>query len=206
MSEEKGLGSKLLGIFVETDGNRDRDATEESPAEVVAKLAQTAKPEAPELPPLRLDKVLGPTASAPKDFDAIFRDAGMDGGELDRVKKAEELLKNLPEATPQPVKKQIVEAALKAFGFETEKIIAAAQNQKRALDAYVKVNESSTAKANQDAEMQIRTLDEKISALKADIAKRTASLTALANAASARKTEVQKVVDFFQAPAEPPVT
>lgn len=210
MADQKGIGSKLLGIFVERGEDEaapDLESGEKSPAEMVAELAGQAgvPPPAAEPPPpnLKLDRVSAPTAGAATDFDVIFREAGMDGGELDRVKKAEELLKSLPEATPQPVKKQIVEASLKAFGFEIDKIVQAAQNQKRALDAYVKVNENATAKAITDAEGEIRALNEKIAKLKADIEKRTASLGALSNAARTRKEQVQKVIDFFQIPAAP---
>jgi hypothetical protein len=86
------------------------------------------------------------------DFGAIFREAGMDPAELDRVSKAEDLLGKLPATIGQAEKRVIVEASLKAFGFEIDKIVSAAQNQKRALDAYVKVNETAAAKANQEAE------------------------------------------------------
>jgi len=211
MAEPKGLGSKFIGLFVEREGDAD-GSPEPAPgkgaltaAEEIAALAgQVAPPAAqPAGPPLNL-KMTASVGGAPADFDAIFRDAGMDAGDLDRVKKAEDLLKSLPEATPQPVKKQIVEASLKAFGFEIEKIIQAAQNQKRALDAYVKVNENATAKSITDAEAEIRALNEKIAKLKADIEKRTGSLVALSTAARTRKDQVQKVLDFFQVPAVPP--
>jgi hypothetical protein len=197
MTEKKGVGSKILGIFVETPESDSAPASQEdgkTPAEIVAELAGQAAP----APNLRMDK-LPVSVGAPADFDAIFRDAGMDAAELDRVKKAEELLRSLPEATPQPVKKQIVEASLKAFGFEVERIVSAAHNQKRALDAYVKVNETATAKAIQDAEGQIRSYNEKIAALRGDIEKRTAGLSTLSLSSQKRKGEVQKVIDFFQA-------
>lgn len=212
MAEQKGLGSKLLGIFVESDDSSEPTAGADSgktPAEIVAELAgksgATKAPAAPVEPPapaLKLDK-LSAAQGAPADFSAIFRDAGMDAAELDRVKKAEELLRSLPEATPIAVKKQIVEASLRAFGFEVEKIVAAAQNQKRALDTYVKVNETATAKAITEANAQIQSLNEKIAALRADIEKRTAGLSAIGSAAQARKTDVQKVIDFFQTPVPP---
>lgn len=213
MSEQKGLGSKILGIFVETDGEKPEEPAEaeKTPAEIVAELAGTAEPgrraptaglARPGLDPQKLSAA----ATSPADFEAIFREAGTDREELDRVKKAEELLRSLPESTPQPVKKQIVEASLKAFGFEVEKIVAGAQNQRRALDAYVKVNETATAKAIQGAEQEIRSLNEKITALRLDIEKRTANLSALSGAAQARKAQVQKVIDFFQGPAAPPQT
>ncbi len=142
-------------------------------------------------------------SGAPADFDTVFRDAGMDAQELDRVKKAEELLKGLPEATPQDVKRQIVEASLKAVGFSTDKIIGAANNQKRALDTYVRVNEQATSKAVADAETQVKTLTEKIAALKVDSEKRQAQLKALTEAATSRKAQVQKVLEFFERPLAP---
>jgi hypothetical protein len=202
MTEKKGVGSKILGIFVESEdkpGDQEPGGDEgKSPADIVAELAQKGgaprRPEPP-LPGLRLDKL--PAAGAPADFDGLFRDAGLDVAELDRVKKAEELLKSLPPDAPQTMKKQIVEASLKAVGFEVKLIVAAAQNQKRALDAYVKVNETATAKALQDAETQIRQLNEKIASLKLDIDKRNAGLATMTSAAQLRKGEVQKVIDFF---------
>ncbi|HEX4622032.1 MAG TPA: hypothetical protein VH208_10740 [Myxococcaceae bacterium] len=209
MTEKKGVGSKILGIFVESGEGESAPAPHDkgkSPAEIVAELAGQAgagpHPGGSPPPNLKLDKLTS-SGSAPADFDAIFRDAGMDSGELDRVKKAEELLRSLPEATPQPVKKQIVEASLKAFGFEVDRILSAAQNQKRALDAYVKVNETATAKAIQDAEAQIRSFNEKIAGLRAEIEKRTAGLSTVSLSATKRKGEVQKVIDFFQAPGAP---
>lgn len=211
MSEnEKGFGSKLKGLFFESE---EKPADEnKSPADLVAELAAQSggKPEAqrpPEPPPTNLNtqKMATGVGGAPTDFDAIFKEAGMDAAELDRVKKAEELLKGLPESTPQDVKRQIVEASLKAFGFELEKIVAAANNQKRALDTYVRVNEQVTAKAITEAEGQIKGLHEKIAALKADIEKRTKHLASLSEAAANRKAQVQKVIEFFERPGGGPV-
>jgi hypothetical protein len=209
MTEKKSVGSKILGIFVESGEGDGAPAAHEkgkTPADIVAELAgQAGAAPGPDVGPpsnLRLDK-LSASGAAPSDFDAIFREAGMDSAELDRVKKAEELLRSLPDATPQPVKKQIVEASLKAFGFEVDRIVSAAHNQKRALDAYVRVNETATAKAIQDAEAQVRSFNEKIAGLRADIEKRTAGLSSLSLSAQKRKGEVQKVIDFFQAPATP---
>ncbi|MBI3183351.1 MAG: hypothetical protein HYZ28_14535 [Myxococcales bacterium] len=202
---DKGLGSKILGLFVETE---DQPAPaleqEKSPADVVAELArESSAAGAPTPPPVALRLEAAKAPPAPADFDAIFHDAGMEKDELDRVRKAEELLRGLPEATSVAVKRQIVEAALKAFGFEIEKIIQAAQNQKRALDAYVRVNENATAKAIAEAQAQIQALNEKIATARAEIDKRTSGLSNLAAAAQARKEQVQKVLDFFHVPAGP---
>lgn len=204
---EKGLGSKIKGLFFESDGAAEEaPAGEKSAADLVAELAaqsgaqpSSAAPPPPPMPNLNTQKMTS-GVGAPADFDAIFKDAGMDVAELDRVKKAEDLLKGLPDSTPQDVKRQIVEASLKAFGFELEKIVSAANNQKRALDTYVRVNEQVTAKAITEAEAQIKGFHDKIAALKADIEKRTAHLESLSESAANRKTQVQKVIEFFEGP------
>lgn len=228
MSEQKGFGSKLLGIFVETDDEVRKEEQEDeviptggghkSAADLVAELASAgaavpgarrgAAPAADTLesplPNIRPDKLpaAGPPG-APVDFEAIFRELGMDPEELDRVRKAEELLKSLPDATPQAVKKQIVEASLKAFGFDLAKIAQAALNKRKALDTYVRVNETTTAKAVQDAEAQVQVLNEKIAALRSDIEKRTQGLTHITLAVQERKKDVQKIIDFFQTTPPP---
>lgn len=224
MPEEKGLGSKILGLFVEVkdDGTPvegtpavERADGEKSAAELVAELAGQSAPRkgpatvaAPPSPtataaPVSVPRPAGPVTPAEVDFDQVFRGAGMDVGELDRVRKAEELLKSLPEATPVEVKRQIVEASLKAFGFDIAKIVGAAQNQLKALDTYVRVNEQGTAKALTDAQQQIAQLEDKIISLRADINTRTEKLAGVSAAADARKAQVHRVLDFFQAPAAP---
>lgn len=226
MPEEKGLGSKILGLFVETDAKDGTPAEgteavspsgEKSAADLVAELAGQSMPKkgaaptagtpAPPPPPAARPAIpapTGPVTPAKVDFDAVFKGAGMDASELDRVRKAEELLKSLPEGTPQDVKRQIVEASLKAFGFEIAKIVGAAQNQLKALETYVRLNEQQTAKAITDAQTQIAQLEDKIIGLRADITKKTEQLASVSAAADSRKGEVYRVLDFFGAPAAPP--
>lgn len=217
MPEDKGLGSKILGLFVEKEGgSRDSEPARPGPrsaADEIAELARASgaaappaaapQPAAPPAgPPLKLSPAAAP--QGPVDFTAIFRDAGMDPAELDRVAKAEDLLSKLPASIGQAEKRVIVEASLKAFGFEIEKIVSAAQNQRRALDAYVKVNETATARANQEAEGKIKSLNEQIAQLRADTEKRSAGLQQLSAQAQGRKAEIQKVLEFFQVPEPPP--
>jgi cell division protein FtsB len=222
MPEEKGLGKKLLGLFVEVkedgtpaDGTAAIEAAddrEKTPAELVAELAglgapRRAAPGAPEpappKAPVSIPQHAGHVEPAKVDFDQVFKSAGMDPGDLDRVRKAEELLKGLPESTPVDVKRQIVEASLKAFGFDLAKIVGAAQNQLKALDTYVKVNEQATVKGLGDAQAQIAQLEDKIISLRADINKRTEQLAAITAAAQGRKGQVSQVLEFFNAPAAP---
>jgi hypothetical protein len=211
MPEEKSLGSKLLGLFVEKeagDGAAEEPAKQgKSAADMVAELARgSAQAEnAPVAPPPRPIPVpTGPIAPAQVDFDGVFKDAGMDAAELERVRKAEELLKSLPESTPKDVKRQIVEASLKAFGFETAKIIGAANNQLKALETYVRLNGQQTAKAISEHEKTIRELEDKVISLKADITRKTEQLAAVTKAAELRTGQVKQVLDFFVVAAPPP--
>ncbi|MBI5477224.1 MAG: hypothetical protein HY906_00120 [Deltaproteobacteria bacterium] len=217
MPEDKGLGSKLLGLFIETEKKEGEEApaaaadAEKSPADIVAELAgQGVKPRPagpaaagfPAAPPMpSVPRPSGPVAPATVDFDAVFKQSGMDPTELDRVRKAEELLKGLPESTPNDVKRQIVEASLKAFGFDVAKIIVAAQTQLKALGMFVKVHEQQTAKGISDAQARIAKLEDEIIGLKADIEKKAQTLAGVSSAADLRKQQVLKVLEFFNAPA-----
>ena len=223
MPEEKGLGSKLLGLFVERkDGTPDEGTPavegsdgEKTPAELVAELAGQAVPKKGPAAPIAaphtptpgprptMPAPSGPVTPAQVDFDAVFKTTGLDASDLDRVRKAEELLKGLPEATPVEVKRQIVEASLKAFGFDVAKIIGAAQNQLKALDTYVRLNEQATAKGITDAQTQIAQLEDKVISLRADINKRTDQLASINAAAEGRKVQVHSVLQFFTAPGAP---
>ena len=218
MPEERGLGSKLLGLFVEAkQGTPDEGtpAVEGAEAEkTAAELAGQAAPKKGSAPPAHapaaprampaLPPPSGPVTAAQVDFDAVFKTTGLDASDLDRVRKAEELLKGLPEATPVEVKRQIVEASLKAFGFDVAKIVGAAQQQLKALDTWVRLNEQQTAKAVADAQTQIAQLEDKVISLKADINKRADTLASLSAAADGRKGQVHRVLEFFSAPAAKP--
>lgn len=231
MPEDKSLGSKILGLFVETGdgehtpaaGSGAVDQAEPSAADIVAELAGTATAKSaattavragplPSTEPAAVARATASTSSAAVepadvDFDAVFQKAGMDSSELDRVRKAEELLRGLPEATPREVKRQIVEVSLKAVGFDIGKIVSAAQSQLRALETYVRVNEQQTAKAISDAQQQIATLEDKIIGLRADIQRRADGLGGLSAAAAKRSQQVDQVLSFFRAPAAvPPAT
>ena len=117
---------------------------------------------------------------------------------------AEELLKTLPDSAGDDVKRQIVEASLKAFGFDVQKIAAAALSQLKAVDTWLTLNDKQTQKALADAKVKIAQLEDQVISLKADMAKRTDQLASLGAAGDQRKAQVQRVLDFFQVPPPPP--
>ena len=62
-----------------------------------------------------------PPAGGQVDFAAVFAAAGVDQEEQQRVARTTDLLRSLPAGTETAVKKQIVEASLKAFGVSDRK-------------------------------------------------------------------------------------
>jgi hypothetical protein len=216
MPDDKSLGKRILGLFVEdvpADDSETRTADGEAPsaADEIAAIARQSGPLTPGAPLGRTaaSASLPPSLSSSElvapvkvDFDAVFKNAGIDPQALDRVRKAEDLLKNLPDSASAEVKRQIVEASLKAFGFEISKIVEGVQTQTRALEAYVRVNEQQTGKAITDAQAQIAKLEDQVITLRADIDKRTNALAGLSAAADVRKRQVLKVLEFFH-PAAP---
>ncbi len=219
MPDEKGLGSKLLGLFVEVGDKKPADDAEaaeqgeQSAADLVKQLAQQSQPGATAASAAPKERPAGAAAPAPSvsrppppsgavtpakvDFDQVFKTAGVDPQELDRVRKAEDLLKGLPEGTPDALKRQIVEASLKAFGVDLQKISQAATNQLKALDTFTRLKEAQTQKSIQDAQAQIAKLEDQVIGLKADIDKRNTELAQLQAAAEVRRAEVQRVLGFF---------
>ncbi len=220
MPDDKSLGKRILGLFVESvpageSEPKPEDGEAPSAADEIAAIARQSAPgpasHAPEVPshhapvaPKPAPLASEPVAPAKIDFDAVFKNAGIDPQALDRVRKAEDLLKNLPDSASDELKRQIVEASLKAFGFEIAKIVEAVLTQTKALDAYVRVNEQQTAKAITDAQAQIARLEDQVITLRADIDKRTNTLAGLAAAADVRKRQVSKVLDFFHTPSPSP--
>jgi hypothetical protein len=80
------------------------------------------------------------------DFDAVFEAAGIDADERERVAKATDLLASLPADTAVAVRKQIVEASLKAFGVPIDKIIEAGVSEIQALEGYIRTGAADTQK------------------------------------------------------------
>src|SRR4029078_10271819 len=78
------------------------------------------------------------------DFEGVFAAAGIDHDERDRVARSSELLASLPSESPVPLRKQIVEAAMKAFGVPLDKIIEAGVQQIQALEGYIRTSAAET--------------------------------------------------------------
>ncbi|HEX8737811.1 MAG TPA: hypothetical protein VF721_20935 [Pyrinomonadaceae bacterium] len=131
------------------------------------------------------------------DFDAVYEAGGVDAEERERVAKAKSLLESLPEATDINVKKQIVEASLKAFGVPIEKIIEAGVAEIEALEFYIRSGAGDTEKVLQDGTSRIQQYELEIQNLRKIMEERVKEQNSVVAACNAKKLDVQKVLEFF---------
>jgi len=131
------------------------------------------------------------------DFEAVFEAAGVDAEERGRVSKAVELLRSLPEGTETAVKKQIVEASLRAFGVPVEKIIEAGAEEIQALEFYQRAGAADTEELINQSEQRIRDLEQEISDIRKVMQQRVEEQQSVIRACNEKKLEVQQILEFF---------
>lgn len=199
---EKGWGKTVLGWFVVEDGASQREAPAAAPSgsadaadALIAKYA--GAPEPPPPPPLELKGPLPPSVGGVIDFDQVFELGGVDAAERDRVTKARELLRSLPSETPIAVKKQIVEASLKAFGVPTEKIIEAAVQEMESLESFIRKGQAETQTILSEGALRIQELEAQIAQVKQVMQGAVTEQEARTSGANNKKLEVQEVLEFF---------
>ncbi len=186
MSEKKNWGSTVLGWFVVKEDGAPGDA---SPPD------DSPPPAAPEPPAFVKEPPAAPGGQV--DFPKVYEAAGLDAEEQGRVAKAAELLAALPAATEPAIKKQIVEASLKAFGVPIEKIIEGAVQEIQALEAYIRAGSLDTQNVHEESEKRIRQFEGEIGRIKSVMESRTQEQLAVAAACNERKLGIQKVLEFF---------
>ena len=157
MSDKKGWASTVAGWFIE----RDEEPT--APAETdFGEIPEPPLPAAPDsyTTPSPTQSVFQTSPPPPTggqvDFPAVFEAAGVDQDEQQRVARTTDLLNSLPAGTDAAVKKQIVEASLKAFGVPIEKIIEATVEEIQALDGYIRNGAADNEKLIQESEARIK--------------------------------------------------
>ena len=218
MSEEKGWGKTVLGWFVVTDDDDKPTSGRAKPAAVdetdalLAKYADApattptpaASASAPASAPTAvaagapgLPAPTGPVEAVAVDFPEVFVAGGVDASEQDRVQKALDLLNALPTETPTTVKKQIVEASLRAFGFPIESIIEAGVAEIEALDAFIGIGQDTTQKLLADSNARIEQLQAEIIDLRAMMENRLKNQAGQHQTCNGKKLEIQKVLEFF---------
>ncbi len=189
--DKKSFARAIFGWAVDFG---DKDQNEAAAAEPAPAPAE----ELAKLPAIDPAKV-----SAPKDgsVDAgeIFDLAGIPKDAVEHVNKAQDLLRNLPAETPVAVKRQIVEASLKAFGFDPKHLIETSIQEIRALEAYIRAGQGATAKVVAATQAKIEGLQAEIAKLQAEIERSNQEQVERGRGCTAAKLEVQKVLEFFGA-------
>jgi hypothetical protein len=196
MSGNRPWGKTVLGWFVVQDGSGGASAASD-PADADALIRKYADAPPPEPPPVELKGPLPPVVGGAVDFGAVFESAGVPAAERDRVDKARDLVRSLPAETPVPVKKQIVEASLKAFGVPMDKIIEAAVAEIHALEAFIRAGQADTQQTLSQGNNRIAELEKEIAEVKKVMEQAVGDQEARTSATNNEKLKVQEVLEFF---------
>jgi len=188
MSDRKGWGSTVLGWFVVQEGGQQPNATIVDDASSAVANAALEGTFAKDVPAAKGGRV---------DFEAVFDAAGIDADMRSHCDKAAQLLSNLPSQADQAVKKQIVEASLKAFGVPIASIIEAGVHEIQALEGYIQADATDARKVSEESQKRIAQHEDEINQLKTVVAQRGADQEAVARACNDRKLEIQRVLEFF---------
>ncbi len=191
MTDKKSWGQTVMGWFIEQDGET---ATQAAPsADAPPPSTEGAAPAVEQVFATNPPAAIGGTV----DFDGVFAAAGLSDEDRGRVTKAVELLGSLPPDTPTPVKKQIVEASLKAFGVPIDEIIEAGVSEIQALEGYIRAGAGDTQQVLADAEKRITLYEDEIRQLRRIMEQRVAEQQAVVKACNDKKLSVQQVLEFF---------
>lgn len=200
---KKALGKTVLGWFVVQD-EEEQQEEQASPEEVVQKYAKRPAPPPPAetAPPsirLRGDVPQVAAGSAPdaRVFAKVFQAAGIKDEEHERVEKTLSLLHSLPTETPKDVRKQIVEASLKAFGVPVDSIIETAAEELQALEAFIQHGERHTQNVLAEANAQVEKLAAQITEVKKLMELQVKTQQGLVRSTNENKLRVQSVLEFF---------
>jgi hypothetical protein len=201
MSDKKGWGSTVAGWFIERDEAATPTEIESPEHEAGVTTDQfTSVPDnytTPSPTQSVFQSAPPPPAGGQVDFAAVFAAAGVDEEEQQRVARTTELLKGLPAGTDPAVKKQIVEASLKAFGVAIEKIIEATAEEIQALDGYTRNCAADNEKLIQESDARIKQYEQEIANIRTVMQQSVEEQQKLIKVCNDKKLEIQQVLEFF---------
>lgn len=200
MSEKRTWGKTVMGWFVVPEDDKgtapsDKAGGEDNADALIAKYASEPSKPNPVAFEQPVSALTGPGGAI--DFDAVYEAAGISATERDQIKKAQELLRSLPQETPVNVRRQIVEASLKAFGVPTEKIIEASVGAMEALESFIRAGQAETQKLLTEAQERIASLEKEIASVKQVMEQTVGEQEMRAKGANSQKLLVQDVLEFF---------
>lgn len=200
MSDKKSWGSTVAGWFIERD--EPETPQTDSPDGASTPVAEPI-PAAPSnyTTPSPTQSVFQTAPPPPTggtiDFGAVFVAAGVDDEEQQRVARTTDLLRSLPAGTDAAVKKQIVEASLKAFGVPIEKIIEATAEEIQALDGYIRNCAADNEKLIQESDARIKQYEQEITNIRTVMQQSVEEQQNLIKVCNDKKLEIQQVLEFF---------
>ena len=207
MSDEKkgGLGHTVLGWFIEKDARAGAGGSDVPFAPAPDAAAGDAAPTLPAqdatqaaMPPAGTIAAGGaPVPPGNLDFESIFDAAGIAAEERGQVERAKDLLLNLPADAPAAVKKQVVSAALKAFGIPIERIIEASAQEIQALEGYIQTGAAQAETFRAEAERKAAAFQQEIERIRTAAESRVREQQGVVGACNAKKLEVQQILEFF---------
>jgi len=195
VSEKKGFGSTVLGWFVVKEGD-DEPHKDASADDLIAKYAGDAPPAAAP-PEVQLTGELPKAQGGNVDFPAVYRAANINDEEQGRIDKARSLLGTLPKETPKEVKKQIVEASLKAFGYPIDKIIETGAAEIQSLEIYIQEGKRQTQSLLEQSTKRLDDLNKEIAQVKELMDQQVKGQYDLERVCNDAKLQVQEVLEFF---------
>jgi uncharacterized coiled-coil protein SlyX len=163
---KKGLGGRLLGVFVETGAEEKAEKPETTAADEVAALTRQFTPPA---------STSGAT-ELPDSFDApaIYDHAGITAEDRGAVEKVAALLKNF-ESLPEAARGPALIGTLGVMGINVASVTMTLQKQIRAVGVYSDLSQTQLKKEMASAQAQIDALVAKLEATKSRMAAKQAA-------------------------------
>ena len=197
MTDKKGWASTVAGWFIERD-EPEVPATPDFGNVPDASLPANLESYTTPSPTQSVFQTAPPPPSGGQvDFVAVFSAAGVDQDEQQRVARTTDLLRSLPAGTDAAVKKQIVEASLKAFGVPIEKIIEATVEEIQALDGYIRNGAADNEKLIQESDARIKQYEAEIQNIRSVMQQSVDEQQTLIKVCNDKKLEIQQVLEFF---------
>ena len=191
MNDKKGWGATVLGWFVVSDDEegREPDGGDGSAGAAAGEGAGAMPQVFVKDPPAALGGQV--------DFGAVFEAAGIDAEQSGRVTRTMDLLASLPSETPAPVKKQIVEASLTAFGVPIDKIIEGGVGEIQALEGYIRTGAADTQTLLSESAARIKKFEDEIQRIRTVMDQRVQEQQAVTKACNEKKLGIQQILEFF---------
>lgn len=152
-----------------------------------------------------LDNAPEPPQNDEFSAERVWNNSGVTDLEQTTVAKAQHLLNSLPDETPANVKRQIVEASLKAFEVSIDDITEGAESEINALHDYINDRNSDAEHFKAESETRIGELETEIKRIRDTMADAEAERERLVGAANKVINDVKPVLEFFS-PGSPTST